>query len=161
MKIETRERRKRDEFANEYEEWKEGRRPRINLGDIVIAFQYANLLIKLGKNNWVLTVNGTEYRNTTKRRCIKDWYTVNGWSIDKGKTFIGLALVNFKMKDEPSGANVGDILIGDIVEAQEKEGRWWNVTRWTRNNVDLELPQPEAWASDGNGTNLQDITDGI
>jgi hypothetical protein len=159
MKTEKRDKKKRDEFANEYEEWKEGRRPRIFQTDIVTLFTHADLLVKEGKNNWVLRLGGVEYRNTTKRGVIKDWWIVQGYAIDKGKTYVGLALVNFKMKDEPSGENVGNILKDDILEAQEIENKWWLVTRWTRNSVELTVPEPEAWASDGNGTNIQEITD--
>jgi hypothetical protein len=161
MKTETREKRNRPEFANEYEEWKEGRRPRINKADIIAVFQYVQFLEKLGKNSWVLRLNGSEYRNTTKRRCVIDWWITQGYAIDKGKTFVGLALVNFKMKDEPNGANVGDILAGDLLEAQEKEGRWWLVTKWTRGANELAIPEPEAWANDGNGANIQDVTPAV
>lgn len=160
MKIETRERRKRDEFANEYEEWKEGRRQRVFISDLVVLFKHSDKLVKEG-NIWVLRVDGVEFRNTTRRKCIKDWFVWLGYAIDKGKTFIGLALVNFKMRDAVSGNVNGDILIGDLLEAQEKDGRWWLVTKWTRNGVDLVLPEPEAWANDGNGANLQDVTPAV
>lgn len=63
------------------------------------------------------------------------------------------------IRNGPAGTytDIGDLLLGDLVEADKKDptGVWWHLTKITRNGANVTLPGVESWAW---GVNIEELT---
>jgi GH25 family lysozyme M1 (1,4-beta-N-acetylmuramidase) len=57
------------------------------------------------------------------------------------------AFTNVRNGPGPSYTDIGDLLLGDLIEADKKDPvtLWWRITKITRNGANVTLPGVESW----------------
>lgn len=78
---------------------------------------------------------------------------------ETGMTFYGRnksTLTNIRNGPAGTYTDIGDLLLGDLVEADKKDatGVWWHLTKITRNGANVTLPGVESWAW---GVNIEEL----